>query len=424
MLDRTTAPEFKIPDEINLIEAERKDLSNGVPLYFIKGGDQDVVRLEFLFPAGKWQEGKPHLAGVANNLITDGTPELTADDIADKLDYYGAFFQTELTHDDASLVIYSLNKYLPEVLPVVRKVLSEASYPEEDVRIYCKNQRKKMQVNMGKVDYRARKEFRKLIYGEKHPYGAVGVPEDFDQIKRDEVLDFHRKHYELGNCTVIAAGMVDDEVIKILDKTIGSGKAERSLKEDLSYPVQTVKERKHFIEKEGALQCAIRIGSPMFNKTHADYRKMLVLNAVLGGYFSSRLMRNIREEKGYTYGIGSAIASHKHGGYFFLTTEVGAEVYKDALNEIYKEINLLRNELIPEEELYTVRNYLAGNLMKSVDGPFALAQRFKGVFRYDLGYDYYHGLLNEIKTITAEELRELASKYFKEEDLVELVVGQ
>jgi predicted Zn-dependent peptidase len=182
-------------------------------------------------------------------------------------------------------------------------------------------------------------------------------------------------------------------------------------------------QRVHTIEKEGAVQSAIRIGRVLFNKTHPDYLGMQVLNAVLGGYFGSRLMANIREDKGYTYGIGSGLVSMFGGGYFVISTEVGVEVTNAALKEIYYEIDKLQHELVGEDELELVRNYLIGVFLRSTDGPFAIGDRLKGIVGYGLGYEYYERYVETIRTITPEQLRDLANKYLKKEDLIELVVG-
>jgi predicted Zn-dependent peptidase len=179
-----------------------------------------------------------------------------------------------------------------------------------------------------------------------------------------------------------------------------------------------------YIERNNAIQSAIRVGRPMFNKTHADYAGMQVLNTILGGYFGSRLMKNIREEKGYTYGIGSAVVSMIHGGYFFIASEVGAEVCSSALEEVYKEMDILRMEPIPEEELQMVKNYMLGSFLKSIDGAFNLVDRWKGIMFYNLGYEYYDRFINTVSTISPPELMMLAQKYLTRESMNELVVGK
>jgi predicted Zn-dependent peptidase len=162
----------------------------------------------------------------------------------------------------------------------------------------------------------------------------------------------------------------------------------------------------------------------MPNKLHPDHHKLQVFNTILGGYFGSRLMTNIREDKGYTYGIGSGIISLQNSGYFFISTEVGADVTKDALAEIYKEIELLRTEEVSLEELDLVKNYMLGHFLKSCDGAFNMASLFESVDSFGLDYSFYDEYINTIKTITPKTIKELGVKYFKKSDLKEVVVGK
>jgi zinc protease len=134
-------------------------------------------------------------------------------------------------------------------------------------------------------------------------------------------------------------------------------------------------------------------------------------------------MTNIREEKGYTYGIGSAIASLHHSGYFFITTEVGTDVTEEALREIYLEIEKLRQDKVSETELSLVVNYMMGSFLRSVDGAFSLADNLKGLLEYGLDFNYFDRYVDIIKTIRPEEIRDLAQKYLSGESLNQLTVG-
>jgi zinc protease len=189
------------------------------------------------------------------------------------------------------------------------------------------------------------------------------------------------------------------------------------------YKISTARTRENLIVKEKVSQSSLRIGKILFNKTHPDFHGLQVLNTLLGGYFGSRLMTNIREDKGFTYGIGSALVSMHHSGYFFITSEVGVDMCNRAIEEIYHEIKKLRTQKISKNELDLVRSYMTGNFLRSIDGPFAIADRFLGIYEYGLSYDYYDRLINTIKTITPTQLAELSEKYLREDSMIELVVG-
>jgi predicted Zn-dependent peptidase len=190
------------------------------------------------------------------------------------------------------------------------------------------------------------------------------------------------------------------------------------------FPCNADPEKQHFIRRKDALQAAIRIGKQLFNRTHNDFFGMQVLNTILGGYFGSRLMTNLREDKGYTYGIGSALISLQHSGSFFITGEVGADVAKQAAAEIYKEIDLLRNNLVPDEELNLVKSYMLGKFLRSVDGAFAMGDMFMSVMETGLDMSFYNRYTEVIRSITALELRDLAQRHLDPATFHELIVGK
>ena len=162
----------------------------------------------------------------------------------------------------------------------------------------------------------------------------------------------------------------------------------------------------------------------MIIKNHPDFTDLVILNTVLGGYFGSRLMSNIREDKGYTYGIGSGLASMIRTGCFCIATEVGVHVTKETIKEIYKELHILCNDKVSNKELQLVRNYLQGTFLASIDSPFALAEKFKGIWKFGLGYNYYQNYQQRLHDITAERLLELSQKYLNPSTMLEVVVGK
>ncbi|MCY7291959.1 MAG: insulinase family protein, partial [Ferruginibacter sp.] len=170
------------------------------------------------------------------------------------------------------------------------------------------------------------------------------------------------------------------------------------------------------------VQGAIRIARPFLNRHHPDFMKVSVLNTVFGGFFGSRLMSNIREDKGYTYGIHSYVQNHIHNSAWMISTEAGKDVCEATIEEIYKEMKLLREDLVDEEELMLVRNYLIGTILGDLDGPFQIMGRWKNLILNNLDGDYFYRSIETIKTISAEDLRDLAKKYLNPEDFYELVV--
>ncbi len=430
MLIRAQAPSINEIKKTEIIRASEFRLKNNIPVYHINVGTQDLVKIELLFPAGMWHQPSPLVGSAASTMLNEGTSKRSAKEISEMVDYYGAFLHTEITHDFAAVGVHSLNKHLPSVLPIIEEIISDSVFPQNEWDVYIKNKQQSFIVNNKKVSFVSRKKFAELLFGNEHPYGHNVNEDDFDKLKRDDAYNFYRQNYTAKDAIVVASGNVTDSTLQLIEKHFGGMKAEgRRQSEGLLSEKAEGKNTNtqigiHYEEKKDALQSAIRIGKMLFTKPHPDYCAMQVVNTIFGGYFGSRLMANIREDKGYTYGIGSAVVSFSHAGYFTISTEVGAEVTKDAIKEIYFELNKLQTEKVSESELSLVRNYMLGTFLRSIDGPFALADRFKGIHFSGLGYDYYDRLIETVRAITPEQILELANKNLKKEEMIELVVGK
>ncbi|HXD93361.1 MAG TPA: pitrilysin family protein, partial [Bacteroidia bacterium] len=388
-------------------------------------GSQDLTRIEFIFKAGMYYQDAPLVASAAGALIENGTAKYSANQISDSIDFYGSFFETSVHQDYSSLALFSLNKHLESTLVFVEELIKNANYPQEEIDTYLINKKQKFLVNSQKVDVLARRIYSELLFGKTHPYGLEVKAEDHDNTKRNNIVDFYKTHYTHNNCTIIVSGKLPANLAQVLNAHFGKEKWGTAANIEKAYtPAKTTKQNIHYVERPDAVQSAIRMGRKLFNKTHPDYFNFQVLNTIFGGYFGSRLMANIREDKGYTYGIGSGLSSLVHDGYFFITTEVGSDVTTSALKEVYKEIEIMQNDLVPADELETVKNYILGQFLRSVEGPFALADKFRGVWEFGLDYSYYDNYFNAVKSVTSQQIRDLAGKYLQKTDIIELVVGK
>lgn len=422
ILNRVAAPVFREIEKIQLEQPYERKLDNNISFYSINKGTQDLVRIELIFEAGAWYENKPLVSPVTATMLREGTKNFTSAELAEKLDYYGAHLNVESDPDFVTLTLYTLNKHLQNVLPVFHEIITSPVFPQKELEITIKNAIQKLKQNEEKVAFLARNHFKELLFGVEHPYAEHPKVSFYENISRDDLIEFHSDYLSGKNLTIIAAGRVGDDHFKLINKYFGNLNIAPAIT-DKKIMVSGKGERKKLVKKEGAIQSAIRIGKRLFNKTHPDFHSFLVLNTVLGGYFGSRLMSNIREEKGYTYGIGSGVASLLHDGYFFIATETGVGVTQSAIDEIYKEINRLKVEPVPEEELKTVRNYLTGSFLRSIDGPFAIADRYKGVVLYGLDFEYYQKYITTIRSTNSEQIINLANKYLDDATLFELVAG-
>lgn len=425
MIDRTLAPEFKAIENINLIKPVQQTLANGCNVFSFNSGDQELVRIEWIFTNLRFDPAKPLLNMATNTMLTDGTNSLSAAEIADKIDFYGAFLSVDYGFEQSLVTLYSLTKHLDKTLPVVKDILTNSVFPQKELDTFIRNQQQKLQVSLQKNDVVARRTFNKALYGDTI-YGLTAEVETYNTLKRDDLLTHFKAMYRPSNCSIIIAGKVEQVALDLLADTFGGGGWHSSgIVIDTTQPkISHAAEHFYFVEKPEALQSAIRMGTPFINREHPDFPAVQVLNTVLGGYFGSRLMNNIREDKGYTYGIGSGISSYKQGGALFIATEVGADVCKAATIEIEKEINLLKTELIPEDELNLVRNYMLGSLLGSLENVFSHADKFKNLYFSGMDYAYYDRYTQIVKTVTTEDLLKLANQYLDFDSFYKVIVGK
>ncbi len=410
--------------QIELLKPEAVPLKNGIPVYSINAGTQEIVKIELVFRAGSWYQQKHLQASLTASMMMEGTKEMTSAEIAEKIDFHGAYLHCESERDFSVISLFSLKKHFANTLPIVRQIITEAAFPEKEFEITKRKKKQSFLVNNQKVMNVARMHFNQMIFSATHPYGQLVQEKDYDQISRQDITDFYKKNYLNAPFRIIVSGKIDDQIIATIEQELGDLMVRSNLEAK-----EKVSEAIHQVGKQNIIcgnghQAAIRIGRLMFTRKHPDYFPMMVTNTILGGYFGSRLMSNIREEKGLTYGIGSALASFRHEGVFFVATEVNASQKQLAIDEIMAEIDRMGTTQPTEDELFLVKNYILGQFLRSLDGPFALAERHRILSDFELDIQYYRNFLNTVRNIKAEEIQALAAKYLKETDLSILVAGK
>ncbi len=424
-LDRATPPQIHDAIEFDYIlpPINQEQLSNGLPLYWLNAGVQDVVEIDWIFPAGLWFEHKPAVSQAVATLLKNGTSTRTAHQINEALEFYGASLKVSPGNDFSSVTLYSLTKNLPHLLPIVYEIITDAIFPEHEVQLYQQNTVQRLMVSLRQCEFVANQRIDALLFGEAHPYGRYSKKEKIEALTREDLLAFYKKHFALANVRIFMAGNVSTKEVGLINDIFGKAPVttEAISQEHFSTPAPS--DRKHNIQNDpNGVQGAIRIGRLFPNRHHADFAPMVVLNTLFGGYFGSRLMSNIREEKGYTYGIYSSASPYVHGGSLIIHTEVGRDVIEPAVKEIYHEMNQLCNEAASEEELLLVKNYLLGNLLGDLDGPFQIIQRWRTLILNGMTIENFNRNINIYKNVTAAELQQLAQKYFRTDDFYEVVV--
>lgn len=423
LLNRKHQPALQPIGRINFPQPEISQLSNGIKVYQFNSGTQDVISIEMVFSAGSWYQEKPFTAMATNLMLREGTRNFSAQKLSETLDYFGAHFENTTERDNAFITLYSLNKYLNNTLPLLSEIVKNPVFPAGEYSILAGKQMQMLEVNRQKVNFLARTQFNSILFGSDHPYGIYLEPGDIAKVNTTDLVDFHKTQYHSGNCTIIVAGLIKPGLLHELETHFGGNDWSGNNNNQIQYLPSGSEQKNHFHLKEGAMQSAIRIGGIMFRRSHPDFAGMKVLNAILGGYFGSRLMNNLREDKGYTYGIGSSVVPLRNGGYFVISGEVGSGVTKEALSEIKFELNRLCSEQVGESELSLVRSYLTGEMLRAVDGPFAQADLYRELIEDDLDISHFEGLTDTVQHINAQQLQDLAIRYLYPDNLFTLVVG-
>lgn len=400
-------------------------LDNGVPVYAVNAGAQDVVMIELVFYAGNWFEHKNIVAATTNFLLKNGTTSKSAFAINEHFDFYGAYLNRSCYNETATITLHTLSKHLPELLPVVAEIISESTFPEEELAIYKQNQKQRLEVNLKKCDFIANRLIDEYVYGFDHPYGRYTSVADYNALQQDELKDFYQQYYKNGKCMLFVAGKLPANIEAQLNTTFGHLPLTKADVTAALPPlaITPAADKKYRITNDAAgVQGAIRLARPFPNRHHEDFPKAMILNNIFGGFFGSRLMSNIREDKGYTYGIHSYVQNHIGPTAWMVATEAGRDVCEATITEVYKEMQILQEELVDEEELDLVRNFMMGSLLGDLDGPFQIIARWKNYILNGLDESFFHKSIHTIKTVTAEELRELARKYLNQDAFYELVV--
>ena len=423
MPDRKQAPAIvdAVNFKLNLKPYQHFVLDNGVEVYAVDAGAEEVMLTEWVFFAGNTQEEKNLVAATTNFLLRNGTTKRTAFQINEHFEYYGAYLNRSCYNETATITLHCLTKHIDELLPVVKELITESTMPSEELAIYQQNMKQRLKVNLKKSDFVAGRLIDAYLYGEKHPYGKYSSAEEFDALERDQLLSFYSQYYQQGKLILFVAGKLPAHLDTLMNRFFGDLPNNPV---EVKYPaLHPAADKKIRITNDAAgVQGSIRIARPFPNRHHPDFLKVQVLNALFGGFFGSRLMSNIREDKGYTYGIHSYLQNHIQHSAWMVSTEAGKDVCEAAITEVYKEMKDLREELVEEEELLLVRNYMMGGILGDLDGPFQIIARWKNIILNGLTEQYFYDSINTIKTISAEELQGLAQKYLQQDDFYELVV--
>ncbi len=457
MTDMRKQPEIVVPGSVALPGVETVVTGNGLPVHLIRTAGQEVARVSLVWAAGSAVQSQPFVASSTLNLLAEGSETLTAHEIAERLDFVGSYFDVSIDRDYAVATFCCLGKFFEPTLEMISEIVLRPAFPEDEVALYARKRMERLALERSKPATKARELFSAALFGDDHPYGISSPESEYLKLRREDVRGFFERFYGAGNCFAVCS-LGDDAgqreaILELLGRMPGpviaspQGEAIRNTKAralDCFAPAELAMTGRsdgyRFLEIPGAVQSAIRVGRLLFPRGHEDFVGMQVVATILGGYFGSRLIQNLREERGYTYGVMAAMVNLRAAGYLAIATEVAAEATADAVEQIFGEMERLRNELVGEDELENVRRSMLGEVMRILDGPFGIvdvvieniqvtgggnAHGGEGaVHDGRCAHNYINDFIRQIEATTPERVRELARKYLDRAAFTTVIVGR
>ena len=427
-------------------------------LYVLRSDTLDAVRLDIVVGAGQGHQDKLLQALFTNRLLREGTRHHTSAELAEKLDYYGAWLELTVSVHHSYLTLYTLKRYACETFALVGEMLHEPLFPEERLRIISANNKSQYLVNRQRADVIARRLFNRAVYGDNHPCGRFAEKKDFDAITRDDLLRFFTTYYRPDNCNIYLAGNVDDNLIEAAKKSLSltpSQGGETLAEAQLSFGQNTLSltspslgggRGEALSQEEGtlaeaqlsfgqntpsltspslgggrgealihhlpsAVQASIRMGGLLMDVASDDYYRMRVVTTILGGYFGSRLMKSIREDKGYTYSISADMLTNTRQVLFVVSSEALADKGEVIADEVRQHCRRLAEERVPDDELTMVRNYMIGEICRNYEGAFSLIDAYIYIHTLGLPLEHISRTIDTVRSIDAETIRQTAAQW-------------
>lgn len=420
-LDRTIPPLFKSISKVHIPSVNCNKLSNGVPVYSFHSQQQEVLKIELVFDAGSIYAQKRGIGSLFTKMMLCGTHNLTAQLVVNQFDQWGGFAEFSQKTSRLHVSVYGMTRYFEKYLRGIKEILEHISFPESELIIQKQIAVQGIQLNNEKPANIASEAFRIAVFGESHPYGKVVKENDVKDVRQADLVEFHKNVLKDQSFKLFVSGELPSDFLSTLDSIFGQKELKNKVKQEIS--LETKSSSHILLEKKDNMQSTIRIGNILFGRKHPDAMKFQVTNTIFGGYFGSRLMKNIREEKGYTYGISSGLIPAGPGGYFMIGTDVVKENTQETIDEIKKEMSILQNEKVADSELEIVKNYMIGSLANGVNNSFDIMEKNQKIILEDFPEGYYDNYLENIKSVTAADVLEMSQKYLNYDAFFEVIVG-
>ncbi|HEX8242958.1 MAG TPA: pitrilysin family protein, partial [Longimicrobium sp.] len=425
----TTPPPLGPAPAVHPPTPVQRQLANGMKVLYVRQPELPVVSAVMVVRgAGTTQDPAtlPGLATFTASMLDEGAGGRTALQIADALDLLGATLFTNANYDAAQANLYVLRKNFPAALRILADVVVRPDFPANEVQRVRDERITALTRARDEPAAIAGNAFQSLVYGAQHPYGRFATIEASRTLDRDRVTAFHHAAYRPENATLILVGDVDPAAMQApIEQAFGSWRgmgAAPAMAGTLAAP-QIGSTTIYLVDKPGAAQSEIRIGHPGVARNTPDYFALQVLNTMLGGAFSSRLNLNLREKHGWTYGARSGFSMRQGAGPFTAQAAIVTAKTDSALVEFFGELNRIRSEPIPADELEKAKRYVALGFPQQFEITQAVSARLAELVTYGIDPSFFSNYVNGIMGVTAADVKRVAEQYVRPGNAVVVVVG-
>lgn len=424
-LNRDTAPSTSGKLDFHLPEIKQFKLSNGLQILFVEKNNLPIIQMSLIVNAGSRFDptNKTGLAYLTSMLIDEGAGQFSALELDNEIESLGSIFGVSTDSDLIYLNMLTIKEKFERSLELLSTIYTSPLFTENDFD----REKKKLLTNIvrsyDEPSYIASTSFRNLVYGTS-PYAhpIIGETKSVETITNSDVIQFYQNNFSPSNTHLIIVGNITQPELE--EKlNIHFNSASTKVVDDISISLPGSNHKQFYIiHKDGAAQSEIKIGHIANKRTDSGYFPKVIMNSILGGQFSSRLNLNLREDKGFTYGISSGFQYNKYFGHFQISTSVESKNTAATLIEIEKEINGIKQN-ISSEEIEFSKSYLIKRFPAMFETYSQIANNLTSLVHYSLGDNYFNNYIRSIENCTKHEIENAAQQKIVSDKLIYLIVG-
>ncbi|MGM9804004.1 MAG: M16 family metallopeptidase [Muribaculaceae bacterium] len=423
MVNRKTAPAIKPYPEVHLSVPEWQQLPNGAQMCVVNYGEVEVCRVEVFVGGGMQGQEKPYQAKLLLPMLAKGSEHYTAQELAELLDFHGAMFTQEVSDRMNKMILTCACSKLSALIDAFYDCITAPAFDADEFVKIRQHMSASIALSRKRVESLARDRMNVMMCGKGSNLYDELNPELINALETSDLRAYHARYFAPQNCRIVVSGRVDESLLSIVKQYFGEKWQPREYAETPPMIMQPDEQTFAVVDYKDAPQTAVMAVIPTIGRSHPDYIKLRILVTAYGGYFGSRLMSNIREEKGYTYGISAYLIGRKEMGMICVNTQCKAAATRNVIDEIKHEMDVLRHEPLDDQELEMVRSYMLTSLLKTLDTAFDIARYVDSTLTVGISPDYFDKQYSELLSITPEELKRVAEKYFVPDEMRLVLVG-